>query len=60
MHCKAVVWRYEWQEDSGSSFVMSDSDWGEVQRPQIDVGGSLDVGETRDKDVAVHAGSVCA
>ena len=28
VHRTAVVWKYEWQEDTGESLVMSDRDWG--------------------------------
>ena len=30
VHRKAVVWKYGWQEEPGESFVISDSDWGEI------------------------------
>ena len=47
----AVIWIYEWQEDSGEAFVMSDSDWGGNPRDRKSLRGHCGCwGSTRSKN----------
>ena len=57
---KTAVWIYEWQEDSGESFTMSDSDWVEILKIASPLLGGGGCWEARNSNMVVHAGSLRA